>query len=268
MNRTIMALCALLLTLSAAAYRTEKLRIETNLLPEADSVVVIVPDAAKTEKCPTVYLLNGYTGSHNQWTFIRPNLGEYADLYGMILVMPHGQDTWYWDSPVNGNVKMESFITKELVPYIDSHYPTIPSRDKRAITGLSMGGHGALWLAGRHPDIFGSASAISGGVDIRPFPDNWRMKDWLGKESENQARWDAYTVATMVDKLKTGNLNIGIDCGSEDFFAKVNEKLHSDLLAAGVPHDYTSRPGAHTNKYWKNAVIYQLLFFNEAFNSK
>ena len=39
---------------------------------------------------------------------------------------------------------------------------------------LSMGGHGALWNAIRHSDIFGAAGSMSGGVDIRPFPDNWR----------------------------------------------------------------------------------------------
>ena len=48
-----------------------------------------------------------------------------------------------------------------------------------------MGGHGALWLAIRHQDIFGAAGSTSGGVDIRPFPDNWDMKKQLGEYKNN-----------------------------------------------------------------------------------
>ena len=65
---------------------------------------------------------------------------------------------------------------------MDGHYRTLPSREKRAITGLSMGGHGALWLAIRHQDVFGAAGSTSGGLDIRPFPDNWDMKEQIGQK--------------------------------------------------------------------------------------
>ena len=182
--------------------------------------------------------------------------------------MPDGRDTWYWDSPVDPAFQMESFFIKDLVPYIDANYPTVKNRDKRAISGLSMGGHGALWLALNHPDVFGSAASMSGGVDIRPFPKNWDMAKRIGSKDKNPARWDEYTVATKIDKLKNANLNLLIDCGSDDFFYEVNLKLHNDLLEAGVPHDYICRPGGHTFEYWNNSVLYHLLFFNEAFSKK
>lgn len=268
MKKITLLLSSLVLAMSASAYRTETICLESKNLPAPDSVLVIVPDAASAAKCPSVYMLNGFGGDHRQWTMIRPDLGKYADLYGMVLVMPSGMDSWYWDAPADPQMQMETFITKELIPYIDSHYNTAADRDKRAVTGLSMGGHGAFWLAARHPELFSSAAAISGGVDIRPFKDNWKMKNRLGEKDKYPEQWEKHTVANMVPELKNGKLNLSIDCGADDFFAGVNKKLHEDLLAAGVPHDYTSRPGAHTFAYWKNAIIYQLLFFNEAFCRK
>jgi S-formylglutathione hydrolase FrmB len=52
---------------------------------------------------------------------------------------------WYFDSPANKDFMYETYICKELVGYVDSHYATIATRKGRAITGLSMGGHGALF---------------------------------------------------------------------------------------------------------------------------
>ncbi len=161
---------------------------------------------------------------------------------------------------------MESAITRDVVPYIDSHFPTIPDRGHRAITGLSMGGHGSLWLALRHPDIWGNAGSMSGGVNIVPFPKSWKMDAWLGAYDSNREVWESHTVINNIDALKAANLNIIFDCGADDFFAGVNEDLHKRLLEAKVPHDYSSRPGNHSWEYWRNSALYHLLFFNEAFH--
>ena len=67
-----------------------------------------------------------------------------------------------------------------------------------------MGGHGALWLAIRHQDIFGAAGSTSGGVDIRPFPDNWDMKKQLGEYINNKEIWDNHTVINQINKLQDG----------------------------------------------------------------
>lgn len=266
MKKTALFLAAGLVSLSAGAFSTDTISVPTSLLSSPENVVVITPDKkTDADTFPTVYLLNGYGGNHTSWLTVRPNLGELADEYGMVLVMPDGRDSWYWDSPVLPDMQMESFITKELVPYIDNTYPTIPVREKRAVTGLSMGGHGALWLAANHPDLFGNAGAMSGGVDIRPFPGKWKMADRLGSKEEFPERWENSTVATCVPKIKEAKLNITFDCGKDDFFAGVNENLHRALLEADVPHDYTSRPGNHSRAYWSNSILYHLLFFNEAF---
>ena len=184
----------------------------------------------------------------------------------MIFVMPDGRDTWYWDSELDPSLKMESFITDRLVQYIDSAYNTIPTPDKRAITGLSMGGHGALWLAMRHSDLWHNAGAMSGGVDFRPFPNNWKIKERLGEKEKNPESWDSHTVIGLVPTLTPGQLNIIFDCGTDDFFYEVNNNLHAALSDAGIPHDYTSRPGGHTHEYWANSVLYHLLYFYNNFN--
>jgi S-formylglutathione hydrolase FrmB len=130
-----------------------------------------------------------------------------------------------------------------------------------------MGGHGALYLALKHQDVFGTAGSMSGGVDIRPFPNNWDMALRLGTYSEHPENWEKYTVINMLHLLKPNSLALIIDCGTEDFFYKVNENLHEQLLYRNIPHDYITRPGAHNWIYWTNSIQYQLLFMNNYFRS-
>lgn len=253
-------------TLLCNAATTDTLAIETKFLATPENVIVITPDIASEVACPTVYILNGYSDNHLQWsTHTRPDIDKLADQYGMILVMPDGRDSWYWNSPIEPSLQMESFITEDLVPYIDAHYNTIANPEKRAITGLSMGGHGAFWLAMHHPDIWKNAGSMSGGVDIRPFPNNWKIKDLIGAADTNPQAWEDYTVINLAPTLKPGEINLTFDCGTEDFFFDVNNNLHVKLLEAGIPHDYTVRPGGHTHEYWANSILYHLLFFNENF---
>lgn len=262
----ILLLLALVATIGRAAV-TDTLLIPSKHLDSPMKVTVTVPDAAgqsPAARFPSVYLLNGFSGDYTSWTKIRPDMGELADRYGMIIVMPDGRDSWYWDS--RPGLEMESFFVEDLVPYIDNNLPTVADRSKRAISGLSMGGHGAMWLGIRHSDIWGSAATMSGGVDIRPFPNRWKMKSLIGDKETDPAAWEQHTVINLVPTLQPGQLNIMVDCGVDDFFAGVNRDFHSELLKAGIPHDYIERPGKHTMTYWANSVLYHLLFFNEIFN--
>ena len=227
-------------------------------------VVVITPDKP-AEACPTVYLLHGHGGNAKAWITIKPELKEIADREGMIFVCPDGNNSWYWDSPVNPAYRYETFVSKELIQYIDTHYPTRADRTGRAITGLSMGGHGAMWLALRHKDMFGAVASMSGGLDIRPFPNNWGMALLLGAEGENQSVWDEHTAINQISRLKNGDLAILFDCGYDDFFFEVNNDFHQKLLKYKIQHDFIVRPGAHNATYWKNSIDYQLLFFKKFF---
>ena len=227
-------------------------------------VVVITPDKP-AEACPTVYLLHGHGGNAKAWITIKPELKEIADREGMIFVCPDGNNSWYWDSPVNPAYRYETFVSKELIQYIDTHYPTRADRTGRAITGLSMGGHGAMCLALRHKDMFGAVASMSGGLDIRPFPNNWGMALLLGAEGENQSVWDEHTAINQISRLKNGDLAILFDCGYDDFFFEVNNDFHKKLLKYKIQHDFIVRPGAHNADYWKNSIDYQLLFFVKFF---
>jgi S-formylglutathione hydrolase FrmB len=264
LKHLIITCISALATASASAFTVDTITIADKLIPEPMKITVYTPDGAQKGVTPSVYLLNGYGGDYRSWSIIRPDLGELADQYGMLFVLPSGMNSWYWDAPKRPEMQMESFITKKLVPYIDEHYPTAPVAEKRAITGLSMGGHGGLWLGLRHPDIWHNIGSTSGGVYIVDFQKKWDMIRALGDYDMNKDIWNSHTILNMVPDIKPGQ-NIIIDCGSEDFFADVNKRLHNALLDAKIPHDYISRPGAHNIPYWNNSILYQLLYFSTKF---
>ena len=231
--------------------------------------VVITPDKyANAQALPVVYLLNGYSGNYRSWIVGAKDIETAVDLYQIIIVCPDGNNSCYWDSPVDPNYKYETYVSTELVNWIDSKYKTIKDKKGRGITGLSMGGHGGLYIAIKHPDVFGAGGSMSGGVDIRPFPNNWDMSLRLGKYDEHPDNWEKYTVINLLYLIKPNSLALIIDCGTEDFFFKVNENLHQQMLYRNIAHDYIIRPGAHNWNYWVNAVQYQLLFMSNFFKSQ
>jgi len=259
--------CFFLQTIHAAVVDT--VNTYSTSMKKTIKAVVITPDNyANAPALPVVYLLHGYSGNYSDWIIKAKGFEKAADLYQIIIVCPDGNNSWYWDSPVDSSYKYETYVSKELVGWIDSKYKTIRDRKGRAITGLSMGGHGALYLAFKHQDVFGAAGSMSGGVDIRPFPNNWDMALRLGKYYEHPENWEKYTVINMLNLLQPNSLALLIDCGTEDFFFKVNENLHQQLLYRNIAHDYISRPGAHNWNYWTNAIQYQLLFMNNYFKSQ
>lgn len=248
------------------ASRIDTLKVRSDKMDRNIEVIVIVPEKSTPKhQCPTLYLLHGYGGNAHTWLGIKPELTTMAENDGIIIVCPNGENSWYWDSPLNSKSQFETFVSKELVEYIDNNYKTIKNRSGRAITGLSMGGHGALWLSIRHKETFGAGGSTSGGVDIRPFPNNWEMKKQLGDFNSNRKVWDNHTVINQLDKLKNGELSIIFDCGTSDFFFEVNNNLHMELLKRGINHDYITRPGVHDGNYWNNSIEYQWHYFCKFF---
>ena len=152
-----------------------------------------------------------------------------------------------------------------MTNFTDKNYRTVQSRNGRAIAGLSMGGHGALFLAWRHKDVFGAAGSMSGGVDFRKSKNKYNISKKIGPYDEYPERWDSLTVINNVSNIKKAKLAIIMDCGVTDPFIQMNRAFHDSLLKAEVPHDYIERPGTHGWQYWDNAVKYQMLFFNEFF---
>lgn len=214
---------------------------------------------------PVVYLLHGAQGSYRDWPK-KADLRSLASQYGVIIVCPDGQDSWYFDSPIDPKFQFETYVVYELRNYIETHYRTLNHSKYRAITGLSMGGHGALWLAWRHPDVYGSCGSMEGGVDIYNFPNRWKVNERLGEFESNKEVWREHSVMSLVPTLEPGQ-NIVIDAGKSDIFIEANNALHEALDKQGIPHDYTVRPGKHSWSFWVNALDYQMLFFFKAFNT-
>lgn len=259
------------LTVSSFAGKIDTVWVYSTSMQKNIPNIIITPDKYKKEapaqQFPVVYLLHGAGGDHLNWLAISPNLPQLADLYNILIICPDGGVTsWYYDSPVDSTMRYETYVSKELVEYADTHYPTIKSKEARAIAGLSMGGHGALYLATRHPDVFHAAGSMSGGVDIRPFPKNWDIAKRLGPIDTHRDNWEKHTITNMLPQMLAANIGIIIDCGVDDFFYKVTKELHEKMLALKIPHDYIEKPGSHNGAYWKEALPFQLLFFSRSFH--
>lgn len=85
--------------------------------------VVIVPENYTTRKhYPVVYLLHGYSDNYAKWVTAVPSIKNYATQFQLILVCPDGgYSSWYMDSPIDLSSQYESYITKDLITYIDTH---------------------------------------------------------------------------------------------------------------------------------------------------
>lgn len=276
------------------------------------SVVVYLPRDYETsgKRYPVFYYLHGLGGDETNWSD-KGQLDETADALGLeaIVVMPDGDDGFYADSakPLDYDAcmkegaglffpqrkhaetcvrasKYETYITKDLVSFIDTTYRTIPKREARAIAGLSMGGFGAMELSLRHPDMFVAAASHSGVLALLyggPVPyakgkvvTVTDIKAWgkglgdfgawiRGIFGDDIATWQSYDPATLVAKLdpKTGPA-LYIDCGTEDEFMLNNQLqyVHDLLLDRGIAHEYYIGSGHHDFKFWSVRVRNSLEF--------
>ena len=270
MKKIFTAIC-IFIGMQAIAGTVDTIEMKSTYLKKATKFVVIQPTNQSQQnntqdRYPVVYLLHGYGGNYGAWPSIARQLAKTADDLKIIFVCPDGgKGSWYFDSPIDSNIRYESYITKELLPYIDAKFPTKTGPKSRAITGLSMGGHGGLYLAIRHSDLFGAAGSTSGGVDFRPFPKRWDIKNALGEYENNKERWYDYTVMRQVELLTNKQLAIIFDCGVDDIFITVNRALHEKLLQLKIDHDYIERSGGHNHAYWRSSIDFQMLYFHQFF---
>jgi len=274
-------LFAFLLAASAAhAARVDTLAIPSAAMHKTYRAAVVLPASyakRKQARYPVLYLLHGAYGHFADWLRNTPDkqlVARLADQYNLIIVLPEGETfSFYLDSPVNPASQFETYLTKEVLPKIDQTYRTVADRRARVITGLSMGGHGALYLAARHPDLYAAAGSMSGALDLMSFNRKLssaealqRAKLWepiLGSEIANPERFAASSVLTLVDQLHGAGLPLIIDCGVDDGLLEINREVHRRLLYNHTPHDYTERPGAHTWDYWQTALPYHVLFLTQ-----
>ena len=283
--RSLLILALLLFT----ATITRAARVDTLAIPSAAmgktyrAAVVLPASYSKNKKAryPVLYLLHGAHGHFGDWLKNTPDkqlVQRLADQYNLIIVNPEGKAaSFYLDSPVSPDSQFETYLTKEVLPKIDQTYRTVADRRGRVIAGLSMGGHGALYLSARHPDLYCAAGSMSGALDLRninrklsPEAAAERAQFFapiIGSEKENPDRFVANSVVSLVELMQRNNLPLVIDCGVDDGLLEINREVHRRLLYNHTPHEYIERPGGHTWPYWQRALPYQVLFLVEVLKS-
>ena len=272
MKKVWFCLLAILLLSAAPSWSAEvqTLDIPSAAMKKSYRANIVLPDGyAKSEaKFPVLYLLHGAWGHFDDWLNKTPDkmlVQNLADAHNLIIVMPAGETfSFYLDSPIKPDSQFETYIAQEVIAKIDDTFRTVRDKKGRVISGLSMGGHGALYLATRHPDLFCAAGSMSGAVDVTKLTlFDAQFKQILGDRNATPDLYAANAVVNMVDKMKTNALTLIFDCGVDDFLIELNRDLHRRLVEAKVPHDYTERPGAHTWEYWENSLPYHVLFFDK-----
>ena len=250
------------------AATVDTILIYSNAMHKEFKCVVIKPDSYKKRNVsfPVVYLLHGAGGDFSNWIKKVPAIKNYADEYKLLIICPDGSNySWYLDSPIDSSMRYETYIGIEVPAYIDAHYSTIKDRRRRAIAGLSMGGHGALFLAFRHAGFFGACGSMSGVVDLNSSRNKYELTKRLGDTVRNTENWKKLSVINVIEEQPKDTLAIIFDCGIDDPFYPYNKKLHEKMLNLKIAHDYIERPGNHNWNYWANALEYQLLFFRNYF---
>jgi putative tributyrin esterase len=277
MNRfTVVFILVFLSAHAVFAAKVDTLQIESIAMHKNYKAAVVLPNSYSKSKVayPVLYLLHGAYGHFSDWLRNTPNknlVKDLSDQYDLIIVMPEGETfSFYLDSPINKESQFETFITKEVIQKVDKTYRTIADKRARAITGLSMGGHGALYLSGKHPELFCAAGSMSGVVDVEVMLNRdasakikQLMQTVFGTQSDNPETFRAYSVIRMIDLFKANKLPLVLDCGVDDFLIEPNRELHRRLVYSKVPHEYTERPGSHTWGYWQDALPYHVYYFSK-----
>ena len=266
-KKTVLLVIGLIFKVTLFASQVDTIQVYSQSMNKNIETLVLSPTTNQGTPTPVLYLLHGFGNNAFGWVEVKPNLQELAEKYNITIVCSDAMNSWYWDSPRVDDSKYETFFSDELYRFIGSNYNVLTGRKNTAVAGLSMGGHGALWLASKYPSLYGAAGSMSGGVDLREFGGSWNLSEHLGTYSADNSLWSDYTVAANLERLASAKLALIIDCGLDDFFYNVNIELHSQLNKIKVPHDFIIRPGAHNRAYWNNAIEYQLLFFHQYFNS-
>lgn len=232
---------------------------------------IYLPPQTAQAPCPVLYWLSGLTCTEQNF-ITKAGAQRYAAEHGLILVAPDtsprgadvadaegydlGQGAGFYlnatQAPWASHYRMHDYVVDELPALIEAHFPATAAR---AISGHSMGGHGALVLALRNPGRYRSASAFA--PIVAPTQVLWGTKAfaaYLGEERDTWKAWDA--CALIADAAH--RLPLRVDQGQEDEFLATQlqpERLREVCVAAGHPLDLRLHPGYDHSYYFIASFI-------------
>ena len=242
--------------------------MQSQYLPAADTVYVFQPDKLDPHKAyPLIYLLHGYGQTSRQWNRIT-DLKQLANRFQAIIICPDGFQTWYLNSPLLPDSRFEDFFFNDLAPKVHRQYLI----DKRNIfiSGLSMGGYGALHLFLLKPSYFNTAAATSGAYDFERtawekasllFFNNDRINHDLSRLlGDDDTNWEDYSLPRQLQQAQVHKPFL-FDCGSEDILLPMTLKLKQVCDSLKIPVTCTFQPGDHDEDYWRKSIVQHIDYF-------
>jgi len=235
---------------------------------------------------PVLYFLHGLGDNERTlfnsggWTLL-DDLRQQHKMGEFLIAAPEGGRTFYINSADN-SVRYSDFFLQEFVPLIEAKYRIAKGRVNRAVSGISMGGYGALRFAFAHPEMFTAVSAQSAAL-ITESPQELdtasRSGAPLGKTLASAfgdpiapQHWKENDPFVLAQKKVTAlrRLAIYFNCGRDDNygFEKGAAALHVQLQKEGIKHEYHPYPGDHSLSYFLSHFIEVMEFHSRAFGFK
>ena len=247
----------------APAYRLE---VPSGSWRGASPALAWIPRDVPPEGLPVWIVLHGAYGSWVDWSqHAHRELAELASEHGIIIVTPDGEPHGWWlDSPEVPTHRMASWLAGQLLPWIDS---TLPSNGRRAISGLSMGGQGALNAVLDHPDLFDAVTSWSGAVDLPHASSRKALIEYLAPYDAAPLAWEARSVLHRVRDAgaELHNTPLLLTVGTRDStWLGPNEALHEALDARGIAHTWSTHDDGHTWSFWTGTLPEHATFVAEA----
>lgn len=238
--------------------------VQSPALRRRADVTMFIPENLPTP-CPVVVLLHGVYGSHWAWALnggvheTMQRLIAAGSVRPMVLVMPSdglwGDGSSY--SP-HWHEDYEAWIIQDVLHLIYEQIPACTTSSLLFITGLSMGGYGALKLGAKYPHLF---SAYSGLSSITRFNEmSLFVQDFAALSRQVTLQED---IITCILNPRSVHRPFRFDCGLDDPLLEANRALHEQLMDAGISHQYAEYQGGHTWAYWQEHIADHLLFFEE-----
>lgn len=241
--------------------------VKSKALNRRADITVYAPTITDPNVEPdVVILLHGVYGSHWAWAMnagvhkTAARLIEQKKIKPMVLVMP--SDGLYGDGSgylAHQGEDYEKWIVEEVIAAVQQQISMVSKSSKYFITGLSIGGYGALRLGAKHPDVFKSFSGLS---SITEFS---QMKMFLEGSDDKALKEKVLKQETVLECLLQQNATLPLfrfDCGKGDILIEFNRNLHKSLVEKNIPHIYEEYPGAHEWVYWRKHIEDSLLFFS------